>query len=132
MEKRTVPLLLTAGIVVVFLVIYFEFPGSTEPAPSDTVAIPAGPAVEVVSSAAGYASWGAPDVYGTVKSNTAVPVTAVIAANIYDGSGRRQLAHGDSEVRIAPFGQADYDVVIFRSRGIPALWTYRVYVQDIS
>jgi hypothetical protein len=131
MKKETIPLLLIACIVVVFLVIYFGFPGSTESAPSNTVKIPAGPLVEVVSSTAGYTAWGAPDISGTVKSNTAVPVTAVIAAHIYDESGRRQLANGDSEVSIAPYGQSGFEVVIFRARIIPESWTYRVWVQDV-
>jgi hypothetical protein len=133
MKKKTVPVLLIACIVIVFVVIYFGFPGSTVPASSNTYTAPApaGPVVEIVSTIAGYTSYGAPDIYGTVKSNTAVPVTAVIAANIYDESGRRQLANGDSEVSVAPYGQSQYEVIIFKSTSIPVNWTYRVYVQDV-
>ena len=134
MNRRTVPLVLICCIVIVFVVIYFGFPGSTVPASSDTYTAPtpAGPVVEIVNTMAGYTSYGAPDISGTVKSDIAVPVTAVIAVNIYDESRRRQLANGDSEVSIAPYGQSQYEVTIFKSTNLPANWTYRVYVEDVS
>jgi hypothetical protein len=66
-----------------------------------------------------------------VKSDTGVSVTAVIAVDIYDASGRVQLATGDNEVGIAPYGQSQYEVVVHRSRNLPEDATYRVYVKEV-
>lgn len=133
MSGRTVPLLLITGIVIIFLAIYLGYPGSTVPASYGmyTAVTPAAPVVEIVNTIADYTSWGAPEFSGTVKSDTSMPVTAVIAAEIYDGSGRIQLATGDSEVRIEPYGQSPYQVIIFRNHNLPADWKYRVYVEDV-
>jgi hypothetical protein len=133
MKKSTEILILVSVIVIAFVVIYFEMPGSTVPASPDTNTAPAqtSPVVEIIDTTAGYTSYGMPDFHGTVQSNTAVPVTVDIAADIYDESGRVQLAHGDSEVGINPFAQAPYEVTIFRHVTLPENWEYRVYVEDV-
>ena len=134
MKKSTEIIALTSVILIAFVAIYFGMPGSTGPASSNTRTAPAlsAPVVEIVDTKEGYTSYGAPDFYGTVQSNTAVPVTADIAADIYDGTGRVQLAHGDSEVGISPFGQSPYQIIIFKPVNFPANWEYRVYVEDIQ
>ena len=108
MKKNTLIILLISLIVIVFVGIYFEMPGSTAPLSSHPPPALAqtGPVVEIVDTAVGYSSLGTPYFYGTVKSNTAVSVTAVIGAGIYDESGRMQLANGYSEVSITPYEQA--------------------------
>ncbi len=133
MKKSTEIIALTLVILIAFVAIYFGMPGSTVPASSNTRTAPApsAPVAEIVDTTAGYTAYGAPYFYGTVKSNTAMPVTADIAADIYDASGRVQLAHGDSEVGLPPFGQSPYQVIIYKSVIYPANWEYRVYVEDI-
>jgi hypothetical protein len=134
MKKSTEIILLISLIVIVFVAIYFEMPGSTVPVSSYTAPASAqtGPVVEIVDTTVGYSSLGTPYFYGIVKSNTAVPVNAVIGAGIYDESGRMQLASGYSEVSIAPYGQSQYSVPIFNLHNLPENWEYRVYVEDIS
>jgi hypothetical protein len=133
MKKSTEIILLIAVIVIAFVAIYFGIPGATVPASLPTYTIPAqsAPVVAIVDTTAGYTSYGAPDFFGTVQSNTATPVTAEIAADIYDSSGRVQLAHGDSEVAINPYAQAQYEVIIYKPINFPENWEYRVYVADV-
>jgi hypothetical protein len=132
MSGRTVPLVLVAAVVVIFLAIYIGYPASTGAASPGTypAVTPAAPVAEIVDATAGYTSWGAPEFSGTVKSDTSVPVTAVIAAEIYDGSGTRQLATGDNDVEIEPYGESPYQVIVFHYHDLPADWKYRVYVED--
>ena len=133
MKKSTEIILLISVIVVAFVVIYVGLPGSTEASASNPHPAPAAahPVVEILDTTAGYTSYGAPEFYGTVKSNTGTPVTADIAAEIYDESGRVQLANGDSQVSIAPYGQSPYEVIIFKYYNIPQNWEYRVFVEDV-
>ena len=133
MKKSTEIILLVSVIIIAFVVIYFEIPGSTVPGSPDTNTPPAqtAPVVEIVDTTAGYTAYGMPDFHGTVQSNTAVPVTVDIAADIYDESGRVQLAHGDSEVGINPYAQSPYEVTIFRHVTLPEELEYRVYVEDV-
>ena len=134
MKKPVLISLLIALIVVIIVAIYFGMPGSTAPISSHTSAAPAqtGPVVEIINTNVGYSSLGTPYFYGTVKSNTAIPVTAVIGAGIYDESGRIQFAHGYSEVSIAPYEQSPYSVTIFNLPNLPQNWEYRVWVEDVS
>ncbi|MGB7788496.1 hypothetical protein [Methanoregula sp.] len=133
MKKSTEIILLISVIVIAFVVIYFEIPSPTLPVSSNTNTPSAqtAPVVEIVDTTAGFTSYGAPDFHGTVQSNTAVPVTVDIAADIYDESGRVQLAHGDTEVGINPYAQSPFEVTIFRSGQFPENWEYRVYVEDV-
>jgi hypothetical protein len=133
MSGKTVPLILIAGIFVIFLAIYFVYPGSTGQASSGAPPAPAtgSPVVEVVDTTADHTSWGAPEFSGTVKSDTGVPVTALIEADIYDASGRRQLGSGDHEVSLGPYGESTYQIIVFRFRNIPPDYTYRVTVRDV-
>jgi hypothetical protein len=132
MSGRSVPALLIGLILVFILVVWFGFHASTVPAPAAVYAAPAGaPLVEIVDTTAGTTSWGAPEFHGTVKSDTGVAVTAVIAADIYDASGRLQLATGESEVGIDPYGQSPYEVIIHRFRTLPENAQYRVYVENV-
>ena len=133
MEKSTEIPLLVSIIVIAFMVIYFDMPGLTvQVSPdTDTAHAQTSPVVEILDTTAGYTSSGMPDFHGTVQSNTAVPVMVDIAADIYDESGRVQLAHGDSEVGINPFAQSPYEVTIFRQVTLPENWEYRVYVEDV-
>jgi len=133
MKKTTEIILLISVIVIAFVVIYFVLPGSPVPASSNTYTAPAAahPVVEIVDTTAGLTSYGAPEFYGTVKSNTGTPVTADIAAEIYDESGRVQLANGDSQVSIAPYGQSPYEVIIHKYNNIPQNWEYRIFVEDV-
>ena len=105
MKKSTEIILLVSVIAFVVLAIYFGMPGSTESVSTGTYPTPAptAPVVMIIDTTDGFTSYGAPVFYGTVQSNTAVPVTAEIAADIYDASGRTQLAHGDTEVGITPY-----------------------------
>ncbi len=134
MKKSTEIIILIFVIVVAFVVIYIEIPATATPVSSNayTTPTPSAPVAEIVDTTAGYTAYGAPYFYGTVKSNTAMPVTADIAADIYDASGRVQLAHGDSEVGLPPFGQSPYQVIIYKSVIYPANWEYRVYVEDVQ
>ena len=132
MHRRTVPALLIGVIIIVILAIWFGFPASTVPAPAAAYAAPAGvPLVEIVDTTPGTTSWGAPEFHGTVKSDTGTAVTAVIDADIYDATGRVQLATGESEVGIDPYGQSPYEVIIHRFRTLPVNAQYRVYVRNV-
>ncbi|MFZ1897233.1 hypothetical protein [Methanoregula sp.] len=133
MKKNTLIILLISLIAIIFVAIYFGMPGSTAPLSSHPIPVSAqtGPVVEIVDTAVRYSSLGTPYFYGTVKSNTAVPVTAVIGAGIYDESGRMQLAGGYSNVSITPYGQAQYTVPVFNLHNLPENWEYRVYVEDV-
>ena len=133
MKKSSEIILLISVIVIAFVVIYFEIPGSTVllSANTNTAQAQTAPVVEIVDTTAGYTAYGMPDFHGTVQSNTAVPVTVEIAADIYDESGRVQLAHGDSEVGINPYAQSPYEVTIFKTVNLPENWEYRVYVEDV-
>ena len=81
MKKSTEIVVLISVIVIAFVVIYFGLPGSTVAASSNPYPAPAAahPVIEIVDTTAGYTSYGAPEFYGTVKSNTGMPVTANIA-----------------------------------------------------
>ncbi len=81
MKKTTEIILLISVIVIAFVVIYFVVPGSTVPASSNTYTAPAAahPVVEIIDTTAGLTSYGAPEFYGMVKSNTGTPVTADIS-----------------------------------------------------
>jgi hypothetical protein len=133
MKKNTLIILLISLIVIVFVAIYFGMPGSAVPLSFHPIPVLAqtGPVVEIVDTTVGYSSLGTPYFYGTVKSNTAVPVTAVIGAGIYDESGRMQLAGGYSEGSITPYEQAQYTVPVFNLHNLPQNWEYRVYVEDL-
>jgi hypothetical protein len=131
--KKNIIILLIALIVIVVVAVYLGMPGSTEPSSHPPAAtLPVGPVVEIVDTNVGYSPLGTPYFYGTVKSHTAMPVTAVIGAGIYDESGRIQFAHGYSEVSIAPYEQLQYRVTIFNLQNLRQNWEYRVYVEDVS
>ena len=130
MDPRTEILLLAAAMAVLAL---FAYLGTTVMPPRSFPDPAYRPAVaEVLDAQYGYAPYGALEFTGTVRSDTAQPVTAEIAAEVYDSPGRIQLARGFTDVDLVPYGTSPFTVVVHQRYSLPPQWVYRVYVEGIA
>jgi len=108
----------------------FPFTGDVEGACIPPVPVPAEGPAQIISSYAGWNSYGSFLVTGMVRNNLNRSLSARVNVDYYDASGVK-LGTGTDPVSLDPSGQSRYEVLVFGYQGNAGAGTYSVHLDNI-